>query len=97
MKLSSFVLTTYLLGTGFNIPEAKAQVPSPDLAAFCIQEHGSGTTLVNILPSNNSKGLRYKTFGGRNRPINVKKACQRQLKIVILLKAEIITVIATAF
>lgn len=78
LKLSSFILTASLLATGFNMPEAKAQLPSPDLAAFCIQEHGGGTTLVNILPGNNPKGLRCKTSGGRNRPISVRKACQRQ-------------------
>lgn len=78
LKLSSFVLTASLLATGFNMLEAKAQLPSPDLAAFCIQEHGPGTSLVNILPGNNPKGLRCRTSSGRNRPISVRKACQRQ-------------------
>lgn len=78
LKRSSCVLTAFLIATGFNMPEAKAQLPSPDLAAFCIQEHGRGTTLINILPGNNPKGLRCRTSGGRNRPISVRKACQRQ-------------------
>ncbi len=78
LKLSSFLLTASLLVTGFNMLEAKAQNPTPDIAAFCRGKYGNKTTLVNILPGNNPKGLRCQTDGSRKYSISVMKVCRQQ-------------------